>query len=59
MWKQSWGNNTFIGQIDFKTKTQKDTKKEEGYYTILKKKTIQQKDVTIVNMHPTWKYPNT
>ena len=44
-----------LDKLDFKTKT--CNKSKEGHYIIMKG-TIQQKGLTIINMHKTWKHPN-
>ena len=45
--KERRGSNTYIGQIDFKTKTV--TRDKEGHYITLKG-TVQQEGKTIVNI---------
>ena len=47
--KKSWGSSTYIQQyIDFKTKA--IVRDKEGHYVMIKG-TIQQKDITLVNIY--------
>ena len=46
--KESWGSNTHIRKKDFKIKT--ITRDKEGHYIMIKG-SIQEEDITIVNMY--------
>ena len=46
--KKSWGSSTYICKIDFKTKT--TVRDKEGHYIMIKG-TIQQEDITLVNIY--------
>ena len=53
--KQTTGEVIHISnKLDFKTKT---ITRDDRHYIIIKG-SIQQEDLTIVNMPPTWEYPN-
>ena len=45
--KKSWGSNTFIDKLDFKTKA---IGSDKGYY-IMKKGTIQKENINLVNIY--------
>ena len=46
--KKSWGCSTYIEKIDFKTKA--IVRDKEGYYIMIRR-TIQQEDITLVNIY--------
>ena len=46
--KESWGSNSHIRQMDFKIKT--TTRDKEGHYIMIKG-SIQEEDITIVNIY--------
>ena len=46
--KESWSSNSHIDKIDFKTKT--ITREKEGHYIMIKG-SIQEQDITIVNVY--------